>query len=599
MRARLRISILLLVTTIVVSLSALHVRGVIGGALEQAGVRGRIVGEAVQDTLIDAREGGLLVGSPLVRRVLRRSITQDQTISNILVVDKSGQVVGSAVPWKSQPLTTWGDWQGKDVFRRSMDLMQGHSDIALDFPPVSDLPFRVQVLFSPQRLRAAVFPQLADLLLLSILSLGVSVALAVVVSRLVSSSLEQLGQKIDRIASGESLGTGKPEQGRLPELADLESKLWWLGRQFSGARTDNSRLRSNVETMLRQLDEAILVFGPDNRLHVAGEPAERLLARPRNSLLGQPASDIFPPWTEVGAILQKAFASKERTWEEPVTFERTNLPPVRLLITVEPIEYGDGAGNGFMVALRDADTRQRLRADLNNARRLSAISGITSGVAHEIKNPLNAMILHLQIAQDKASSGENCSPELAIVGTELWRLDRVVKALLDFHRPLEPKLAECDLRTLVHDVTGLLRPQADANGVRIIVDSTVPRAVVTGDADLLKQGLLNIAVNGLEAMSGTPGGFLRFAIGRTPEEFTISVEDSGPGIPPEIRDRIFNLYFTTKKSSGIGLALTYRIVLLHSGSLTVDSEVGKGACFRLGLPVSVPAYSSTDIPASV
>jgi signal transduction histidine kinase len=352
--------------------------------------------------------------------------------------------------------------------------------------------------------------------------------------------------------------------------------------------------------MLRQLDEAILVFGPDNRLQIAGEPAERMLARSRDSLIGQPASAVFPDWTHAGAVLARAARTRTTVHEEPVQFERANLPPIRLLMTVEPVDYGDEAGYGMLVALRDADTRTRLRADLDNARRLAAISRITSGVAHEIKNPLNGMMLHLQIAQDKTARAEEVHPELNIIGTELLRLDRVVKALLDFHRPLEPRLAEYDLRELAGEVAAFLRPQAEAQGIRVVLENQLDEpATVICDADLLKQGLMNMGFNALEAM-GYNGGLLRFIVAGSGNEYSVSVEDNGPGIPADIQDRIFNLYFTTKKSAGIGLAMTYRIVLLHSGSLTVDSEVGKGTCFRLGLPSPENrTHFSTGMPAPV
>ena len=164
------------------------------------------------------------------------------------------------------------------------------------------------------------------------------------------------------------------------------------------------------------------------------------------------------------------------------------------------------------------------------------------------------------------------------------RLDRVVNVLLDFQRPLEPKLAEHDLGQIAEDVANLIRPQAESQGVELSVERKVREAKIIGDADLLKQGLLNIAVNGLEAVGAKQGAVLRFIVERSGSEYIISIEDDGPGIPPEIRDRIFNLYFTTKQKRGVGLALTYRIVLIHSGSIVVDSEVGKGACFRVLLP---------------
>jgi signal transduction histidine kinase len=277
-----------------------------------------------------------------------------------------------------------------------------------------------------------------------------------------------------------------------------------------------------------------------------------------------------------------------------VTLERTNLPPVSLLMTLETIDYGDGGASGVLVALRDADTRRKIRADLDTARRLSAISRITSGVGHEIKNPLNAMMLHLQIAKDKLERQADCRPALDIIGLELLRLDRVVKALLDFERPLEPVMARCDLTQVASDVAVLIGPQATAQGVRVVVEPYADGAFIDADADLFKQALLNVAVNGLEAMPS--GGLLQFRVEWSGSEYFVSVCDDGPGIPPEIRDKIFNLYFTTKKAgTGVGLAMTYRIMLLNGGTITVESDVGKGSCFRLGFPApSVTRQEETE-----
>jgi len=598
MRVRLRISILILMSTVVLALSGLHVHGIVGGTLEQASTRARVAGDAVQYTLTEVRDNGYLLSEPAVRRILSRSLAQDSILSNIIVRNTHRQIVGSSKPVNSHSVVSWRDWQGRSALRRALDLFGNDVDIAIDVPQTAAMPMGVQVLVSPERVRAAMKPQLLDLALLSLLSLLVSVVIAILVSRVVGDSYDQLGRKIDVIARGDHLHfTG--EESNLPEMATLDSKLRWLDRQFSGTRSDMMRMRSNVATMLRQLDEAILVFGPDNRLHMAGEPAERMLAKPREELIGQPASFVFPEWTPAGAVLHRAASSRTSVHEEPVRFDRNNLPPVRLLMTVEPIDYGDGSAFGLLVALRDADTRTRLRTDLDNARRLSAISRITSGVAHEIKNPLNAMMLHLQIAQDKATRNADSQAELRVIGTELVRLDRVVKALLDFHRPLEPKLAQHDLRDLAAEVAALIRPQAEAQNVQVLLESHVDEAMILGDADLLKQGLLNIAFNALEAMSNRRGGILRFTVEHTSGEYSISVRDNGPGIPPENRDRIFNLYFTTKNSTGTGLAMTYRIVLLHSGTLTVDSEVGKGTSFRLGLPTPDPLLLHRQTGASV
>jgi PAS domain S-box-containing protein len=581
-RARLRFSILALFTAVIVALFAIHVYSLSGGILDGTGLRARTLGRAIQVCLIEPSHRSLLPNDFGLERLLAASIKQDDTISNILILDSVGALVASARPWQDKPIESWRDWRRHDPFRRFVDLSRTDRDIAFDVTQQPESPFTVRVLHSAARLRSSVWPQLEDFALISGISLLLSLFLATVVSRLVGNSLDRIGHQIDRISEGD-MKSIDPDTFNLPEVLTLETKLFWLGHQFSGARTDILRLRSNVETMLRQLDEAVMVFGSDGRLQVLGEPAERLLGKPRQQLLGRSISEVFPDWTGVGSVLSRALSSRQRLREQPVTLERSNLPAVGLLMTVEPVDYGDNGASGVLVALRDADTRRKIRADLDTARRLSAISRITSGVAHEIKNPLNAMMLHLQIAQDKRERQADCHPELDIIALELLRLDRVVKALLDFERPVEPVMAPCDLTQLASDVAVLIGPQAAAQGVRVVVEPQAEEAFITADADLIKQALLNVAVNGLEAMQ--LGGLLQFRVERAGSECFVSVCDEGPGIPPEIRDRIFNLYFTTKKTgTGVGLAMTYRIMLLNGGTITVESEVGKGSCFRLGFP---------------
>ena len=174
-----------------------------------------------------------------------------------------------------------------------------------------------------------------------------------------------------------------------------------------------------------------------------------------------------------------------------------------------------------------------------------------------------------------------------IIGSEIHRLDRVVQTLVDFSRPVELQLA--DARS-APAVAGSRRRWPRRRRERHAGEDRAHRgrAAAAGrvDSDLIKQALLNVVLNGVQAMPD--GGVLssaapaRRAFGRQ-----LGVRDQGAGIPPEIRDKIFNLYFTTKKTgSGIGLAMSYRVLQLHNGSLDFDSEVGKGTTFRFILPLS-------------
>jgi signal transduction histidine kinase len=225
------------------------------------------------------------------------------------------------------------------------------------------------------------------------------------------------------------------------------------------------------------------------------------------------------------------------------------------------------------------------------ATRLAAISRISGGVAHEIKNPLNAISLRLDLLRAHAEAQQDgLIPEIDILSKEVRRLDRVVKTFLDFSRPLEVRFADVDLAALAGEVANLMTPQARASGVEMHFEAPAEPALMRGDADLLKQAILNLVTNALEAMKSEKksDGVLRLKVERAGDTVAVEIDDNGPGIPPEVRDKVFQLYFTTKeRGSGIGLAMTYRAVQLHNGTVDFTSELGRGTTFRLQFPAPV------------
>jgi len=185
-----------------------------------------------------------------------------------------------------------------------------------------------------------------------------------------------------------------------------------------------------------------------------------------------------------------------------------------------------------------------------------------------------------------------------IISNEIHRLDRVVQTLVDFNRPIELRLKNTDVRRVLEEVTQLASPEAAQNGVSIDVQLGTEALPVLIDYDLVKQAFDNVVLNGVQAMP--EGGSLRISARRNDKAAVIEVRDSGPGIPPEVRDKVFNLYFTTKKTgSGIGLAMTYRVLQMHHGSLDFDTELGRGTTFRLCLPLVVAGQDSMTGTAAV
>jgi signal transduction histidine kinase len=199
------------------------------------------------------------------------------------------------------------------------------------------------------------------------------------------------------------------------------------------------------------------------------------------------------------------------------------------------------------------------------------------------------MVLHLELLAAKLEAGLDPKQHLDILTAEVNRLTRVVQTFLDFTRPVEVKLTSVDANTLLREVV-LLAADARAQGIQFEERYADGPLTIKADPDLLKQALLNIIINACQAMTESGAhGQLIVATGREKAEqqewIYLSISDTGPGIPVEVREKIFNLYFTTKpEGSGIGLAQAFRAVQLHNGRIQLESAIGQGTSFKIQLP---------------
>jgi signal transduction histidine kinase len=227
-----------------------------------------------------------------------------------------------------------------------------------------------------------------------------------------------------------------------------------------------------------------------------------------------------------------------------------------------------------------------LEAEMARRQRLATLGDMAAGVSHEIRNPLNAISMGLQ--RLRAEFRPTTEPEaydrvLALVAGEVRRLNGMVEEFLALARPLVLKPEPVEIGSLVAETAGLIEPEARRLGVRLEQRLAADLPQVTADHDRLKQVLLNLTRNALEAMPD--GGTLRLEAAATARAVTLAVTDSGPGIPAETRARLFEPYYTTKaRGLGLGLAIARQIVEAHGGSIHVEAAPGGGSCFRVTLP---------------
>jgi signal transduction histidine kinase len=546
---------------------------------------------------------------PDVAAMLSATLAKADLALAILITDEHGNVLAVAPPARGGGNAYAG---AKDIHRIQQrwwavnlwDLMTRREDYASTRPVglqgSKHVLFNITVVIRSVLLKHSVEPALKNLLLAFALALGTSIFLGVVLPSLILDPLQRVGQVIDLIRTGQFGAGAQPGRRESREFADVHSKLSLLDEQYRGAKQDADELRTNIEHLLKGLEEGVLLFDETGRLLMAGEPAERILGKTHAEMAGRSTEELFPPSTILGEIIGSAVRSGGSIEEQPVTIPRPGHAPLRLVVGVQLLKNRSGRQDmGTLITLRDIESRRQLEQQLDFASRLAAISRLTGGVAHEIKNPLNAMALHLEVLKAKLYGDQ---PEIEVIGREIKRLDSVVKTFLNFNRPVDLNYTPIDLNELVKHVLALVSLDAAAKHVALKTVLQADTLWVNGDPDLLLQAILNVINNGMEAMSegGTADfGTLTIATSGDGGQCQLTVSDAGPGMTPEIQSRVFQLYFTTKPSgSGIGLATTFRVVQLHNGTIDFTSEPGKGATFRLRFPRMVDYHGEVFTSAT-
>jgi len=241
----------------------------------------------------------------------------------------------------------------------------------------------------------------------------------------------------------------------------------------------------------------------------------------------------------------------------------------------------------IMVLERARSDSERLHARLREAERLATAGELAAGMAHEIRNPLAAILNATALLTDENGlTPDERASTLAALRTEARRLNRILSDFLQFARPQEARRAPGDIREVVQHVSSLIREdrsRAPRVDVRVAVDPAVPRFAF--DRDQVTQVLWNVALNAVEAMNGR--GRLSLEVNRRHSDVALSVSDTGAGIAAENLPRVFEPFYTGKPNgSGLGLTIAERIVGAHGGRIEIDSELGRGTRVTLLFPLA-------------
>src|SRR5580704_16233199 len=314
-------------------------------------------------------------------------------------------------------------------------------------------------------LRSETTPRLRRALILSGVAFLSSLILAAGLSNLALGPLEQISRNLDSVTEGNAESIPEEEPGS-DEYGLVTLKIAHLGRQMRDAKEIFSALKDNVDQIMANLQDGLMLFTRDSRVVLVSASVERFLGRPRRELLGRTAREIFVPGSGLGGLILDAFHL-----QRPIAQQELEAPNgKRMQISLDFI-HERGTPIGALLTLRDAESVRQIGDEIEMSRRMSASGRLTRGVAHEVKNPINAIVLHLQLLQNKLQQVDpDTRRHMEVIGNEIHRLDRVVQILVDFTRPRDLRIEEIDLKRLLDDVLVLATPDAEQHGVAIVRD---------------------------------------------------------------------------------------------------------------------------------
>ncbi|MBI5418299.1 PAS domain S-box protein [Candidatus Poribacteria bacterium] len=350
-------------------------------------------------------------------------------------------------------------------------------------------------------------------------------------------------------------------------------------------------VKSYTSSILLSMDVGVIATDLFGKISIVNNAIKKILAI--EDLISKNIFNVFQNRSEITEIFQEAISNFHgiETKEMQYTFgDKSKF----LRITTSILKNHENIAMGLVVLVEDVTDIKELERQVYRADKVTALGRLASGIAHEIKNPLSAMNINVQLVEEDLINNKNIDDEsrerllryISVINSETNRLEEIIRNFIDFTKTTSLKKEIVSLKNMIFEqVLNLIEPEATRRGVKVIQKINIdPYTVINCDRNKIKQLLLNLIINSLQAMPA--GGDLTIAINKISNSMVIEIEDTGIGIRKEDYDKIFDLYYTTKKSgSGLGLSISQRIIEEHNGTIEFTSEHGKGTKFTVKLPM--------------
>ncbi|MDW7710716.1 MAG: ATP-binding protein [Deferrisomatales bacterium] len=379
------------------------------------------------------------------------------------------------------------------------------------------------------------------------------------------------------------------ESSKIGFYAEVKQKI----RELESTNLDLRTKKSELQAVFDSIRDGLAIFGEDRRVQSRNHVCPRLL--PRETAMGTPCRELFHADREEspeGCPVELALRGENRE----SSFATAHGGRIRYFeASATPIRDPFGRPSRALVFLREVTERRLQELQLLQAEKMSSVGVLAAGVAHEINNPLTSVAGYAEALVRRLREHPELSADprleafptyLEVVVRETYRCKAIIESLLSFSRRSDGSMGPVDLGSLTLEVTELVCHQARYDAVEILTDLERSAPPIRGDAASLRQVFLNLTINAVQAVGSA--GTVELSVRPDGDQVVFRCRDTGPGISPEVLDKIWQPFFTTKavgQGLGLGLAVTYNIVERHGGHIGVESRPGQGADFTVRLPV--------------
>lgn len=530
-----------------------------------------------------------------IRQWLVNLVETDDTIIKIHIIDPENIILFShdqKEEGKSFSLSEESEWIELDSLRVWNKLISENSKVVeatIPFAGGKDIESGfLYAQFSRSELMKS-FDNLRNVVIIILLVLSVvSFVFIIILDRMYKKPLKQFDNAISKLAEEDY--TYRVKYQKKDEFSDTFTKLNRTIEKIGYLKEDYKKAEKRIVSLLRAVNDSILVVDTKKNVTSFNDATYKFFKSSKESFSNWFVK-ILAINRELNNLLSKVLKGEGRVREKEITVFLPDDTEILVKMSIQALQEEEMI-QGAVLTFKDLHLINELENNLLRSMKFGVITNLASSISHEIKNPLSAMALHAEILEGQFRKMEikqktKVLKSIETLQSESRRLNRIIQQFLTLARPSKLELNLIKLNKIVEDVLELVHQQAQEIGVLIASDLDPSIGVIYGDEDQLKQVFLNLILNAFAATDS--GGRVEVSTRSEHDKVIVQVKDTGRGIPERIRNKIFDLYFTTKKDGGgIGLAVCQNIIKVHDGRIDFESVEGEGTIFTILIPIKDP-----------